>query len=138
MRFPFVVLLLGLPALALVNSVIHAIALKRFLAEVPRLMSSSDLERFKKMVAGQMYGALVQIVLLGAPLVVFLVGIVTKVLGPGDILLVVGPSLVILVAGLLVKPIEAQARTLGTDDPVLEGQRNAIVDTWLHRPFPDW
>jgi hypothetical protein len=134
----YVVLLLVLPGLAVLNALWFSSELRRFLAEVPRLESTRDVELFKAVVARQMRAALVQIVLLGAPLVVFGVGIVRRVLGPGDLLYVILPALVVLAVAARCRPAEQAARSLPAADDVLTRERDRVVQTWLKKPLPDW
>jgi hypothetical protein len=130
--------MLGLPALAVVNAIWFGTELKNFLASTPSLASSHDLERFKTVVAHQMYAALVQIVLLATPPIVFFIGVFRKILSPSDILYIIGPSAVILIVAAMYRGQEKRAKTIPTSDPELEQQRDAIVHTWLRKPLPDW
>ena len=111
---------------------------QRFVREVPRLASTHDIERLKQVVARQMYAALIQIVLLAAPPILFFVGLVRGVLGIGDVLLIIVPSTVILIVAASYKKVEARVRQLPTADDELARQRNAIVNTWIKKPLPDW
>ena len=130
--------MLGLPALAVVNAFWFGSELKNFLSSTPRLESSRDLERFKTVVAHQMYAALVQIALLAAPPIVFFVGIFRDILSPSDLLYIIGPSAVILIVAAGYRGQEKRAKSIPTTDPELERQRDAIIHTWLRKPLPDW
>ncbi len=134
----YLLVMLGLPALAVVNAVWFGTELKSFLTSTPRLESSRDIERFKTVVAHQMYAALVQIALLAAPPIAFFVGIFRGVLGPSDLLYIIGPSAIILVVAAMYRGHEKRAKSLPTADPELERQRDAIIHTWLRKPWPDW
>jgi hypothetical protein len=130
--------MLGLPALAVVNAFWFGTELKNFLSSTPRLESSHDLERFKTVVAHQMHAALIQIVLLATPPIVFFVGIFRGVLSPSDLLYIIGPSAVILIVAAMYRGHEKRAKSIPTADPELEKQRDAIIHTWMRRPWPDW
>jgi len=137
-RSLYLLAMLGLPALAVVNAFRFGTELKNFVDSTQRLESSHDIERFKTVVAHQMYAALLQIVLLAAPLVIFGVGVVRGVLNPPDILYIIGPSAVILIVAAMYRGHEKRAKSILTADPELERQRDAIVHTWLRKPLPDW
>ena len=130
--------MLALPALAVVNAFWFGTELKNFVSSTPRLESSHDIERFKTVVAHQMYAALVQFVLLAAPPIVFFVGVFRSVLSPSDILYIIGPSAVILIVAAIYRSEEKRAKSIPTADPELERQRDAIIHTWLRKPLPDW
>ena len=130
--------MLGLPAAAVFNALWFGTELKNYVSSTPRLESSHDLERFKTVVAHQMYAALAQIVLLAAPPIIFFAGIILGVLSPSDILYVIGPSAIIIIVAAMYRSWEKRAKTIPTADPELQKQRDAIVHTWLRKPFPDW
>lgn len=130
--------MLGLPAVAVLNALYFGAELKSFVLTTPRLESSNDLERFKTVVAHQMYAALAQIVLLATPTILYFAGIVLGVLSPSDVLFVIGPSAVILIVAAGYRSWEKQAKSIPTTDPELERQRDAMVHTWLRKPWPDW
>jgi hypothetical protein len=137
-RETFVLLLLLLPGLAVANALVFGGELRRFLREVPSLSSTRDVERYKTVVAHQMYAALAQIGLLGAPILLFFVGVARGVLGPGDVLLIILPSLVVIVVAAQLKKVETQARQIPAADDELATQRDVIVATWIKKPLPDW
>jgi archaellum biogenesis protein FlaJ (TadC family) len=137
MRSTYLMLMVLLPAIAAVNALYFGAELRRFAMEVPRLESSHHLERFKQVVARQMYAALVQIVLLALPAVVFVVGIARGALTTGDILFVVIPAAVIILIAQVNRRDEARVRELPAE-PTLTAQRDRIVRTWVRKPLPDW
>ncbi len=130
--------MLGLPAVAVLNALWFGSELKNFVTSTPRLESSHDLERFKVVVAHQMYAALAQIVFLAAPPLIYFVGLFRGVLRPSDILYVIVPSAIIIVVAAMYRGGEKRAKTIPTTDPELLKQRDAIVHTWLRKPLPDW
>jgi len=137
-RTGYVALILLLPAVAVLNALIHGSQLKAFLERTPAFATYQDIVEFEKIVARQMYAALVQIALLVAPGVVFVVGLVRKVLSVEDILYVVLPSFVILGLGIAFKKVENKVRSIPVSDPILEERRDHIVKVWNNKPFPDW
>ena len=134
----YLMAMLGLPALAVVNAFWFGTELKDFVSSTPRLESSHDIEKFKIIVAHQMYAALVQIVFLATPPIVYFIGIFRGVLSPSDIVFIIVPSAVILIVAAMYRGHEKRAKSIPTADPELERQRDAIVRTWLRKPLPDW
>jgi len=137
-RTGYITLILLLPGVAVLNALIHGSQLKAFLERTPAFATYQDIVEFEKVVARQMYAALVQIVLLVAPGVVFVVGIIRHVLSVEDILFVVLPSFVILALGVAFKKVENQVRSIPVSDPILEERRDHIIRVWMTKPFPDW
>jgi len=137
-RAGYIALILLLPGVAVLNALIHGSQLKAFLAQTPEFATYQDIIEFEKVVARQMYAALVQIALLVAPGIVLVVGIVRGVLSAGDILYVVLPSFVILALGVAFKSVENKVRSIPVGDRILEERRDHIVRVWLTKPFPDW
>lgn len=123
---------------AVVNALYFGMELKRFTASTPMLASTHDLERFKVVVAHQMYAALGQIALLATPTFIYFVGVFTGVMAPSDLLYVLVPSAVILLLAAHYRGWEKQAKNLKTADPELTAQRDAIVSTWMKKPLPNW
>ena len=138
MRSTYTFLLLAFPALALLNAWWFGRELKRFVDQTPAISATSDIENMKVVVARQMYAALAQIVLLAAGPLIFVLGLTRGVLGPGDVLFIIIPSAAVIVAGSVYKRVEVAARNIQANDDELARQRDAIVSTWLKKPFPDW
>jgi hypothetical protein len=138
MRSTYTFLMLLFPALAIANSWWFGRELKAFLEATPAIASSADIERLKAVVKRQMFAALVQIPLLAAGPAVYALGLYRHLLRPADVVFVIVPSAAVLALSLATRRIEAAARSLHTPDDELRRQRDAIVDTWLHRPFPAW
>ena len=131
-------LLIALPGLALANIWWFGRELRRFVDSTPVLASTADIERMKAVVARQMYAALAQILLLAAAPAVFLIGLVTGSLRPTDVLWVILPAAAVIVFSLGFKRTETEARSIEAADDELARQRDAIVETWLKKPLPDW
>ena len=127
-----------LPAAGAVNAVIHGRLLSQFVRDTPAIRTYQDLLNFERMVARQMYAALMQILLLALPGLLFAVGLIRKILGPGDFLYILAPAGIIMVMGIAFKGIEKRAQALPAEDPVLEERRQHIIKTWISKPFPDW
>jgi hypothetical protein len=137
-RSILLILMVGLAASAVFNAAYFGIELKRFVDATPRLQSSRDLERYKSVVGRQMIAALAQIVLLATPPLLYAIGLMMDVLVPTDFVFVLVPSLVILAVAGVYRKSEKSAKEILAADPELERQRDAIVHTWLRKPWPDW
>ena len=134
----FIALMLLCPAVAVVNSLVFGSKLKRFARRIRMFSSQDDIVRFQRVVAQQMYAALTQIVLLSVPAVLYVLGVVRGFLGVADLVFVIVPSLVVLAFGIAMKKVEQQVRRIPTRDEDLARQRDAVVTTWMRKPFPDW
>jgi len=138
MRGQLIALLLGLPALAVLNSCWFGRELGHAVRDIGRLESTADIERYKQVVARQMRAALAQMVLLAAPAALFGVGIVTGILTARDLLFMIIPAVVVIAVAAHYRRVEAAAREIPAASEELLRQRDAIVQTWLKRPLPDW
>jgi hypothetical protein len=138
MRSTYLLFILLFPAIAIANAWWFGSELQRFARQVTRFDSTADVELFKGVVARQMYAALAQIVLLAVPPILFFVGIIRKDLGPGDVLYIILPSAVVILVALVYKKVESQVRAIPAADDELRRQRDAIVETWIKKPLPDW
>jgi len=127
-----------LPTIGVLNAFWFGTELRNFVASTPQLASSRDMENFKTVVAHQMVAALVQIALLATPPLIYFAGLFTGVLRPSDIVFILGPSAAILAVAGIYRTGEAAAKSLPAADPELERQRDAIVQTWMRKPWPDW
>ncbi len=137
-RTIYLLLMVALPAIGVLNAFWFGNELKSFIASTPKLASSRDMEEFKTVVAHQMYAALAQIVLLATPPILYFAGLFQGVLRPSDIVFILVPSMVILAVAAIYRGGEARAKTMPATDPELERQRDAIVQTWMRKPWPDW
>ena len=138
MRSTFTFLMLLFPALAIVNAWWFGRELKVFLEATAAIASTADIERLKAVVSRQMFAALAQIPLLAAGPAVYALGLLRQVLRPADVVFVIVPSAAVLALSLATRRVEVAARTLDAPDEELRRQRDAIVHTWLKKPFPDW
>jgi hypothetical protein len=137
-RMLILVAICGFLGAGALNAVWFGLELRRFARSTPVLSSSSDLEAFKRVVAHQMHAALLQIVLLGLPAALFAVGIVGDMLEPGDILFVILPSVGIVLLGAIFRRTELKVRAIRPASPEMKAERDAIVQVWLKKPFPNW
>jgi hypothetical protein len=137
-RSIYIALMLALPALAAVNALVHGSQLRAFLRRTPAFTTYQHIVDFEKVVARQMYAALLQIGLLASPAIIFVIGFVRKALASSDILFVILPALVIAALGMAFKNLEYKVRSIPADDPILEERRDHIVKVWNSKPFPDW
>lgn len=138
MRTLLIIGILGFTTGGIANAIWFGLELKRFAERTPVLRSPLDMMRFKKVVAHQMYAALIQIVLLVSPLIIFFVGTSFDILAPADIFLVIIPSAVMIIVAVISKGYEQRVKSIATGDPEIEAQRDAIVHTWLRKALPDW
>jgi len=137
-RTIYVFFMVALPAIGVLNAFWFGTELKKFVASTPILASSRDIEEFKTTVAHQMYAALAQIALLATPPILYFAGLFTGVLRPSDFVFILVPSVLIIAVAAIYRGEEARAKTLPATDPELERQRDAIVRTWMRKPWPDW
>jgi hypothetical protein len=138
MRETCLLLMLGFPALALLNAWWFGRDLQEFVKQTPTIASTADIERMKGAVGRQMYAALAQIGLLAVGPIAYAVGLVKGALQPGDIVFIILPSAAVLAVAAYYKRIETAAKTIDAADDELRRQRDAIVHTWLKKPFPTW
>jgi hypothetical protein len=137
-RTVFIATMLLLPAAAVVNAIVHGLQLNSFLKRTPTFATYQNIVDFEKIVARQMYAALLQIVLLVTPGILFVIGLVRLVLAVDDFIYVMLPALAILAFGAAFKMLENRARSIPVDDPVLEERRNYIVEVWNSKALPNW
>jgi len=137
MRETLLGLLIALPGIGVLISTVLGLQLWRFVRARPGIETETDLLVFKRVVAGQMYGALAQIVVLGSPLVLFFYGIWAKVLAVRDVTYLILPSLVVLAVGLLFKRVEGRARRMQVAEPLRQAYDH-VVRVWFKKALPDW
>ena len=134
----FVILMLACPTVAVVNSFVFGNKLKQFARRMRMLSSQDDITRLQRVVSQQMYAALAQIVLLAVPAILYVLGVLRGVLGASDLVLVIVPSLIVLAMGIAMKKVEQRVRRIPARNDDLARQRDAVVTTWMRKPFPDW
>jgi len=128
-----------LPLLAVANAIVFGLELRALLERVPVVRSSTDLEDFKAVVARQMYATLGQIVLGLGPFGVWAWGrFGLGLLSGSDLLFATVPAMLLGLPGLWNQGIEARAKQMPCDDPVLQAELDRVVRVWMRRPFPDW
>jgi len=137
-RSGYITVILLLPAIAVVNALVHGSQLRAFLQRTPAFDTYQNIVDFEKVVARQMYAALLQIGLLVAPGLIFVLGLIRGALAVEDFLYVVLPSFVILAIGVAFKQVEYKVRSIPVNDPILAERRDHIVKVWNSKPFPDW
>jgi hypothetical protein len=111
--------------------------LRQFLTEVPAIQTPEHLDRFKKEVARQMYGAPACVVLLAVAILTFTGGVLTETMPWSDIKYVLPPAIVFLVVGYVGRDIEQRAKTMPVSEE-LRTERDRIVLVWRRKVFPDW
>ena len=138
MLSPVTLAALGLMLLSLLVAVAFGIDLKRFLARTPALATPEHLEEYRRVVARQMYGALLILALALAAGAVMIGGIVLHRASPAELtyLLVLGG--VFVAVGAWNKSVEARAKSIAAADGEYVRQRDEIVRVWMKRPLPNW
>jgi Na+/H+ antiporter NhaC len=124
--------------LGIVWTAVFGWQLKRFCDRTPEIRSVQDLEAFKRVVAAQMYAALIQIVILMAPWGIFGYGLLNDRLQMSDAIYLTFPYVLVGIGGLLMKRVEQRAKNLPVSDPDLLRSRDAVVQSWVKRALPDW
>ncbi len=137
-RDTLVFLIVGLPVLGMLNATFFGLRLKSFLAGTSRLSSSTDMERYKAQVKAQMFAALVQMILLGAPSLLWMFGFSQDQLYIGDLKFVVVPSVLMIAIGMYFKKVEETARSIPVENDELRVQRDRIASRWTDSALPDW
>jgi hypothetical protein len=137
-RTVFISLMLILPALGAVNAVFHGRLLQHYLRQTKTIDDMAGLARFQKMVARQMYAALVQLALLLTPIILYFIGIPTEILRFADIVYVMIPGGILIALGYHFKKVETEVCRIPAAGKDLDEQRLAVIKTWRTRPFPTW
>lgn len=130
-------LMIGMPCVGILNSLWFGNELRSYLASSPMISTWQDMERFKRIVSGQMYAALAQIGFLVIPYPAFAIGLYLKVLEPSDVLYILVPSGVLVIAGIVFKRIEERAKHLTVAEE-FAAEYDRVIRTWMKKPFPDW
>ena len=138
MRTVLVIIILLLPAAAIVNTVVHGLRLVRFRHSLSRFENGPDMALFRPVVRRQMVAAVVQVGLLTAPLLIFLGGVATGALSPRDLPLVVVPAVLIVALGYVFKKVENEVRSIPAATDELARERDEVVATWTRKALPDW
>lgn len=138
MRTIYLAVILAFPVVAVLNALYFGSELKRFADRTPLLETPLEMTKYRRLIARQMYAALLQLLLLAVPPIVFFHGLIHKILTVPDILFVVVPSAVIIVIAQLNRRHEARVRTLPAATEQMTEERDAVVRTWVRKPLPDW
>jgi len=112
--------------------------MKTFVAEVPVLQNTEQLDRFKQLAARSMYSALLQIALFLVPWPVYIYGISKRVLLQGEITIIFVLSIATFLVILLQKKDEEAARVLPVGDIELRVERDKVAKAWLQGMWPNW
>jgi hypothetical protein len=128
-------ILLGLFGLAVANSLAGYFGVSGFLSRRPAIGSETDLDEFKGMVRRQMYQALAQMAVLISAILTGIWGLAS---GQAGLWLVLGLNLLIMALGKLMTGQETKARSLPVLVPELAGPYQAVCETWVKKPFPDF
>ncbi len=130
-------LMIGMPCVGILNCLWFGNELRSYLATSPSISTWQDMERFKRIVSGQMYGALAQIGFLVIPYPAYGIGLYLKVLQPVDVFYIFVPSAVLLVAGIIFKRIEERTKHLPVTSE-FAAEYDHVINTWMKKPLPDW
>jgi hypothetical protein len=137
-RTVFISLMLLLPALGAVNAIYHGRMLQHYVRSTKRIEDMSGLARFQKIVARQMYAALVQLALLVVPMILYFIGIPSQILRFSDIIFVFIPGGILIALGYHFRKVEAEVCRIPALGEDLDKQRMAVIKIWRTRPFPEW
>lgn len=110
--------------------------LNTFLARHPAVQGTATFEEYKQIVRGQMYAALVYLVLGIASLLLAIALAVSG--GLATVALVVAVNVPLLLLGQSNKKIEERVRALPCSDPQLAGEYARVGESWVRRPLPDF
>ena len=138
MRTLFISVMLILPALGVVNAIYHGRLLQRYVRQTKRIRNMPDLAQFQKLVARQMYAALVQLVLFIVPMVFYFIGIPTQILRLADIVYLMIPGGILIALGYHFKKVESEVCRIPALGEDLDEQRLAVIKIWKTRPLPTW
>jgi hypothetical protein len=130
--------MLILPGLGAVNAIYHGRLLQHYARQTKRIDDMAGLARFQKIVARQMYAALVQLVLLLTPIILYFIAIPTEILRFADIVFVMIPGGILIALGYHFKKVEAEVCRIPAVGEDLDEQRLAVIKHWRTRPLPDW
>lgn len=130
--------MLILPALGAVNAIYHGRLLRHYVRQTKRIRDMDGLAKFQKIVARQMYAALVQLALMVVPMAIYFIGIPTEILRLADIVYVMIPGGILIALGYHFKKVEAEVCRIPALGKDLDDQRLAVIKIWKTRPLPDW
>ena len=122
----------------IINGIIAATGIKKYLATKPQIENPKAFERFKKMVRQQMFQALAQIGILGPMLIMGLYGLITIQFSGMQILLWLVYNGVIFGVGKWAKKFEDSARSLWTADEELKKSYEDVCQSWKRKALPDF
>ena len=140
MRYWLVLSMVVAAAATLVTMIALFAQARRFSRRVPELRDLGDLNAFKAMASVQMYASFVVIRLAWVPLIIWLIGkFFLRSLTWLDLLLYVAlPYVLQLVVAVTTIATLRAVRVTPASDPVLNKERERVVDVWLRQNFPDW
>lgn len=124
--------------LSFANFVYAMVQIKRFLSHTSIIETRKNLEDFKHFVRAQMYQTLVQLCFQGGALLLCLFGIFSRNLRFGQILLFLILNGIIIILGRIFRKTEDDARSLLVEDEDLKVEYEAVCQTWVKKPLPDF
>ncbi|MFH1459612.1 MAG: hypothetical protein ABIG64_04490 [Candidatus Omnitrophota bacterium] len=137
----FIILFFSLVGLGLAVYNITVKKSQEFLAKYSQLDSKNSFDEFKKIIAWQMYVFFPVLIFLTTPLIlliyVFVQGILT--FNNDFIVLIIFISVYVYVfkKSKRYKQLEDKLKNIQVQPDLLK-QKDRLINTWLHKPFPDW
>ena len=123
---------------ALASSLWFGERLREFAARHKAIETQDDLLAYKRLVAGQMYAALIQIVLLASPPFIFIVGTMVREISTSDLGFILLPSCFVFFVSMRYKALESRIQNLPTGTSDIRQERDHVNEVWVSKPFPDW
>ena len=130
--------LLFLLFLSFANFAYAMVQIKRFLSHTSIIETRKNLEDFKRFVRVQMYQTLMQLGFQGGALLLCLFGIFSRNLRFGQVLLFLILNGIMIVLGRIFKKTEDDARSLLVENEEFKVEYDAVCQTWIKKPFPDF
>lgn len=127
----------GILLLAMIAAIALGVDLVRFLSRVPMLRSEDDLNDFRRVVARQMYGALLMLAMAFAAGAVIVAGTIAGATHPIEWVFLGVVGMLFGAVGIWNKSVERKAKVIAAEGEYAR-QRDAIVEVWMRRPLPTW
>lgn len=137
MPSPAALIALTLMLVSLLTTLFLGLELKRCVSRVKRLDSPEQIIAYRRVVARQMYGALIIIALAVIAAIVMLVAAVSGNANPADWFYIIGFSILYIIVGAWSKSVERKAQAISAEGDFAR-QRDEIVQVWLKKPLPIW
>jgi hypothetical protein len=123
---------------ALCSQVWFGWALWAFASQVTAFRSVREIQAYRQLVAGQMFGDMVRIVFLVAPVLIFLVGAMLKAIRTADLYCLVLPAALNFIVAAVFKQREKHVQAIPAATRELQDERDKITECWNSKSFPNW